>query len=106
MQKRYFIYGGLTRSSAEVETPLLQTKFYIPPSRPDLVLRLRLIERLNQGLQVPLTLITTPAGLGKATCRPGRPVYTLVGCYSLIYFLAVWRSCATICVIAVTAASG
>lgn len=30
--------------------PLLQTKLYIPPSRPDLVSRPRLLERLNAGL--------------------------------------------------------
>jgi LuxR family maltose regulon positive regulatory protein len=46
---------------------MLQTKFYIPPSRPDLVFRLRLIERLNQGLQGPLALIIAPAGFGKTT---------------------------------------
>ena len=30
--------------------PLLQTKLYIPPIRPELVSRPRLIERLNAGL--------------------------------------------------------
>ncbi|MDY7078621.1 MAG: hypothetical protein SXV54_17030 [Chloroflexota bacterium] len=34
-----------------MSTPLLQTKLYIPPPRPDLVLRPRLIERLNAGWQ-------------------------------------------------------
>jgi ATP/maltotriose-dependent transcriptional regulator MalT len=29
-------------------TPLLQTKLYIPPVRPELVSRPRLIERLNE----------------------------------------------------------
>lgn len=50
-----------------METPLLHTKLYIPPPRPDLVPRLRLIGRLNQGLQGPLTLITAPAGFSKTT---------------------------------------
>ncbi|MFN8459111.1 MAG: hypothetical protein U0401_31425 [Anaerolineae bacterium] len=50
-----------------METPLLQTKLYIPPSHSDLVPRLRLLERLNQGLQGPLTVITAPAGFGKTT---------------------------------------
>ena len=48
---------------------LLQTKLYIPPQRPDLVSRPRLIERLNNGLQIghKLTLISAPAGFGKTT---------------------------------------
>ncbi|MDY7077064.1 MAG: LuxR family transcriptional regulator, partial [Chloroflexota bacterium] len=48
-------------------TPLLQTKLYIPPPRPDLVPRPRLIERLNAGLDRKLTLISAPAGFGKTT---------------------------------------
>jgi LuxR family transcriptional regulator, maltose regulon positive regulatory protein len=47
--------------------PLLLTKFYIPPSRTNVVLRLRLIERLNEGLHCKLTLISAPAGFGKTT---------------------------------------
>ena len=38
-------------------TPLLQTKLYIPPPRPELVPRPRLIERLNAGLDRKLTLV-------------------------------------------------
>jgi LuxR family maltose regulon positive regulatory protein len=48
-------------------TPLLTTKFYIPPTRPELVPRPRLIERLNAGLHRKLTLISAPAGFGKTT---------------------------------------
>ena len=48
-------------------TPLLQTKLYIPPVRPELVSRPRLIERLNAGLDRKLTLISAPAGFGKTT---------------------------------------
>ena len=49
--------------------PLLQTKLYIPPLRPNLVPRPRLIRKLNQGLQQDrkLTLISAPAGFGKTT---------------------------------------
>jgi LuxR family maltose regulon positive regulatory protein len=36
-------------------TPLLTTKLYIPPVRPELVLRPRLIEQLNAGLDRKLT---------------------------------------------------
>ena len=47
--------------------PLLKTKLYIPPVRPRLVSRPRLIERLNAGLHRKLTLISAPAGFGKTT---------------------------------------
>jgi LuxR family maltose regulon positive regulatory protein len=48
-------------------TPLLTTKLYIPPTRPELVPRPRLIERLNAGLHRKLTLVSAPAGSGKTT---------------------------------------
>ena len=47
--------------------PLLATKLYIPKWRPGLVSRPRLIERLNQGAERKLTLISAPAGFGKTT---------------------------------------
>jgi LuxR family maltose regulon positive regulatory protein len=50
-----------------MSSPLLTTKLYIPPPRPNLVSRSRLIERLNAGLHRKLTLISAPAGFGKAT---------------------------------------
>lgn len=46
---------------------MLTTKLYIQPTRPELVPRPRLIERLNAGLQHKLTLISAPAGFGKTT---------------------------------------
>lgn len=46
---------------------ILATKLYIPPPRPRVVLRPRLIERLNEGLHRKLTLISAPAGFGKTT---------------------------------------
>ena len=54
---------------------LLATKLYIPPPRPNLVSRPRLIRRLDEGLrQGPgggffrkLTLLSAPAGYGKTT---------------------------------------
>jgi LuxR family maltose regulon positive regulatory protein len=48
-------------------TPLLATKLYVPPLRPELVPRPRLVERLNAGLQRKLTLVSAPAGFGKTT---------------------------------------
>jgi len=52
-----------------LSTPLLTTKLYIPPVRPELLSRPRLIERLNAGLlhKRKLTLISAPAGFGKTT---------------------------------------
>ena len=49
--------------------PILQTKLYIPPIRPELVSRPQLIERLNAGLPAgrKLTLVSAPAGFGKTT---------------------------------------
>ncbi len=47
--------------------PLLLTKLYIPPPRPKIVPRPRLVERLNEGLQRKLTLISASAGFGKTT---------------------------------------
>ena len=52
-----------------MDVPILTTKLYIPPLRPDLVSRPRLVERLDQGLRLgrSLTLISAPAGFGKTT---------------------------------------
>jgi LuxR family maltose regulon positive regulatory protein len=49
--------------------PLLLTKLYIPTVRSNIVLRPRLLERLNEGLSAgnKLTLISAPAGFGKTT---------------------------------------
>ena len=47
--------------------PILATKFFAPPVRPDLVLRQRLIEQLNAGVQRKLILVSAPAGYGKTT---------------------------------------
>jgi LuxR family maltose regulon positive regulatory protein len=48
-------------------TSILVTKLYIPPTRTELVHRPSLIERLNDGLDRKLTLISAPAGFGKTT---------------------------------------
>jgi LuxR family transcriptional regulator, maltose regulon positive regulatory protein len=50
-----------------VEASLLVTKTLIPPSRPRLVSRPRLIERLHEGLGYDLVLVSAPAGFGKTT---------------------------------------
>ena len=46
---------------------LLSTKLNIPPTKPDLVARPRLMDRLNDGLDRKLTLVSAPAGFGKTT---------------------------------------
>ena len=45
----------------------LTTKHYIPPVRPDLVSRPRLVGKLNAGMVGKLTLVSAPAGYGKTT---------------------------------------
>src|SRR6266508_4952069 len=47
--------------------PVLATKLYIPPPPRKVVVRTRLIKRLNEGLSVggKLTIISAPAGFGK-----------------------------------------
>jgi LuxR family maltose regulon positive regulatory protein len=45
----------------------LATKLYVPPPRPHIVPRERLVERLRSGLTGKLTLIAAPAGFGKTT---------------------------------------
>src|SRR5512142_843519 len=52
-----------------MSTPTLATKLYIPPPRPQVVLRPDLIEWLNAGLAAEhkLSLISAPAGFGKTT---------------------------------------
>jgi LuxR family maltose regulon positive regulatory protein len=46
---------------------LVSTKLFIPRPRKNLVSRLRLVDRLNEGLEKKLTLIAAPAGFGKTT---------------------------------------
>ena len=65
-----------------MSTPILATKLYIPLPRSKTVLRRRLFERLNEGLDesCKLTLVSAPAGFGKTTLVSewvavcGRPV--------------------------------
>ncbi len=46
---------------------ILSTKLTIPPLRSRLVRRNRLIQKLNQGLEYGLVLVSAPAGYGKST---------------------------------------
>jgi len=47
--------------------PVLSTKLYIPPIRPEAVRRQRLIRCLDKGLKGKLTLISASAGFGKTS---------------------------------------
>lgn len=47
--------------------PFVKTKLHIPQPRSDLVLRSRIVERLNVGAQRKLVLISAPPGFGKTT---------------------------------------
>lgn len=49
--------------------PFLTTKLYIPPIRPEVVVRPRLVDRLNESLRLghKLILVSAPAGYGKTT---------------------------------------
>jgi len=56
----------LTTSTGQ-QFPILATKLFIPQSRSDTVLRPRLSEQLQRGLNSKLTLISAPPGFGKTT---------------------------------------
>ncbi len=73
---------GVESYNQLMPAPILATKLYIPPPRPGIVLRPRLIDRLNEGLvrSCKLTLISASAGFGKTTlisewvASCGRPI--------------------------------
>ena len=50
-----------------MSVPILNTKLYIPPPQPGVVLRPRLIEGLREGVHRKLILVCAPAGFGKTT---------------------------------------
>ncbi len=50
-----------------MSSSVLATKLFVPPLRPNAVLRSRLLERLNEGLSRKLTLVCAPAGFGKTS---------------------------------------
>ena len=52
-------------AAASERDVLLATKLHVPGSRPGLVPRPRLTERLDEGLERGLVLVCAPAGCGK-----------------------------------------
>ncbi len=59
----------ISRNADPEILPLLNTKLYIPPVRPNIVQRTRLVQRIETGITSnhKLTLISAPAGFGKTT---------------------------------------
>lgn len=64
---RICVTGERMTPQASTHNPLLSTKLFIPPARPGRAARARLIERMNEAVKHPLTLICAPAGYGKTT---------------------------------------
>lgn len=58
---------SLSSHATYTDLPLLQTKLMAPPRRARLVARPRLIESLERGRFLPLSLLVAPAGFGKTT---------------------------------------
>ena len=50
-----------------MSAPVLVTKLYAPPPRPEAVPRPHLLARLDAGLRGKLILVSPPAGFGKST---------------------------------------
>ena len=55
-------------------SPLLETKLYTPRWRTGLVPRPRLVERLDQGTESKLTLVSAPAGFGNALASGAKDI--------------------------------
>ncbi len=67
MSEPHQLLADLGGSAGKPAHPILQTKLFVPPTRPERVPRPALIARLNEGLTGKLTLISAPAGFGKTT---------------------------------------
>ncbi len=57
--------------SPEQHVPILSTKLYRPPVPADYVPRDALQTRLDAGREMPLTVVSAPAGYGKSTLVSG-----------------------------------
>ena len=75
--------GSVEVEGTDADAPcarLLGTKLAVPPARPDLIARPRLVDRLDARSRHTLTLVSAPAGFGKTTLlsdwlgRSKRPV--------------------------------
>src|SRR5215207_8447360 len=59
--------GLAARRLPRMTHPLMATKLYVPKLRRGLVARPRLLERMGNGAEARLTLVSAPAGFGKTT---------------------------------------
>jgi len=66
-RQRVAIFEPFLLYTSSVPAPILATKLFIPPPRPNAVARPRLLARLNDAFQRKLTLLSAPAGFGKTT---------------------------------------
>jgi LuxR family maltose regulon positive regulatory protein len=70
---RSILHGPPARSSSggdvtlDTTGPLLATKLYVPTPRAGAIVRPRLVDRLQRGIDGKLTLISAPPGFGKTT---------------------------------------
>src|SRR2546427_10968398 len=58
---------GASSSRGPERDLLLATKLHVPQTRPDLLSRPRLLDRLEEGASRGLVLVSVPAGLGTST---------------------------------------
>jgi LuxR family transcriptional regulator, maltose regulon positive regulatory protein len=61
------IYHGFVNNPGDLFDELIQTKLILPRRIPDIVSRLRLVEKIEEGITRQLTVISAPAGFGKTT---------------------------------------
>ncbi len=64
-RKRSGSPAGTEGTGGADSLPILATKLHVPPARPNLVSRPRLLESLAQSLEARLILLSAPAGFGK-----------------------------------------
>ena len=80
--------GSPATAQLSSPAPVLQTKLFVPPPRPDVIARPRLAEEINRALTRKLTLIAAPPGFGKTTllsswCQSPAESQVLLGWVSL-----------------------
>ncbi len=65
--KQKFLQRRLSMSNNQHALPIIRTKLYRPPVTPDYVSRSGLDALLDSGADLPLTVVSAPAGYGKST---------------------------------------
>jgi len=57
----------MSRAGHISDVPILRTKLHRPPVVSDVVVRKHLLDKLDTGIELPLTVVLAPAGYGKST---------------------------------------